>query len=295
MNNQIKIQYERGYKLNKKRIKEHLRKKLDDFIKHIDDNNIKKIIRENTIITGGAIVSLLTGLDINDYDLYFRTKESCLKVANYFVDKFNKVNSTFATVLEEKDRIKIFIQSSGVAKEDDCEIDEYGLIDLNEYQEKSKYRPVYLSSNAITLSDKIQMVVRFYGEPEEIHKNFDFVHCTCYYTSWDDNIVFPAEALESIITKNLFYIGSKYPLCSIIRTRKFISRGWKINAGQFVKMAVQLNELDLEDPAVLEDQLVGVDSAYFHMVIEAIKQENENNENFKLDSHYLIKVIDEIF
>ena len=27
-----------------------------------------------------------------------------------------------------------------------------------------------------TLSDKIQLVTRFYGTPEEIHKNFDFVH-----------------------------------------------------------------------------------------------------------------------
>ena len=67
-------------------------------------------------------------------------------------------------------------------------------------------------------------------------------------------------------------MGSKYPLCSIIRTRKFIQRGYTINAGQYLKMAMQLNELDLKDVSVLQDQLIGVDSAYFDMVIRCNKK-----------------------
>ena len=34
---------------------------------------------------------------------------------------------------------------------------------------------------------------------------------------------------------------------------------------------MQLNELDLKDVSVLQDQLIGVDSAYFDMVIGAIR------------------------
>src|SRR3546814_2013322 len=45
------------------------------------------------------------------------------------------------------------------------------------------YRPVFVSTNAITLSDKIQIVLRFYGEADAIHENYDFVHCTNYWTS----------------------------------------------------------------------------------------------------------------
>jgi hypothetical protein len=57
--------------------------------------------------------------------------------------------------------------------------------------------------------------------------------------------VLRAEALESILTKELRYVGSRYPLCSVIRTRKFLARGWTINAGQYVKMCFQISQLDL--------------------------------------------------
>src|SRR3546814_939057 len=50
------------------------------------------------------------------------------------------------------------------------------------------YRPVFMSTNAITLSDKIQIVLRFYGEADAIHENYDFVHCTNYWTSKDANL-----------------------------------------------------------------------------------------------------------
>ena len=79
------------------------------------------------------------------------------------------------------------------------------------------------------------MLIRFWGEVEEIHKNYDFAHCTCAWSSWDNELSLPTKALECIINKELYYMGSKYPLCSIIRSRKFINRGYTINAGQYLK------------------------------------------------------------
>ena len=69
------------------------------------------------------------------------------------------------------------------------------------------------------------------------------MHCTNYWTSWDREVVTSAAALESILTKDLKYQGSQYPVCSIIRTRKFIERGWTINAGQYLKMAIQIGAM----------------------------------------------------
>jgi hypothetical protein len=169
------------------------------------------------------------------------------------------------------------------------------IVDKAEDAGKPAYRPVWLSTNAITLSDKIQIVVRFYGEPEQIHDTYDYVHCTCHWQSWDGELVLPARALTAIINKELYYVGSKYPLCSIIRSRKFIARGWHINAGQFVKMALQLNELNLKDMKVFEDQLVGVDSAYFSSAIYQIQQKQEADPNYPIDNNYLFEIINRIF
>ena len=214
--------------MNSKNIKKSLNAKLDDWLKSVDDAEIKKEIANNVIITGGAIVSLLTGEKVHDYDVYFKTKDSLFKVAKYYIKQWNGAGHKKSAELieEENGRVKCFIQSDGVAGEEEEpaipeEFEENELQGMESEQEsdKPKYRPVYLTSNAITLSDKIQIVTRFFGEVEEIHKNYDYAHCTCAWSSWDNNLSLPQKSLECIINKELYYIGSKYPLCYIIRSR----------------------------------------------------------------------------
>lgn len=282
-----------------KNIKKSLQAKIEDWLKNVEDAEIVKIIRANAIITGGAIVSMLNNDEVHDYDVYFRTKEACKKVAEYYAGQFNKVHKAHVGIRVEDERVQCFIQSSGVAAEEN----ETGITDETEpfvesptiNDDKPKYRPVFFSTNAISLSDKIQLVIRFYGSPDEIHKNYDFVHCTCSYSFLDNDLVLPSRALESIINKELYYIGSKYPVCSIIRTRKFISRGWTINAGQYLKMCLQVGELNLKDFKTFKDQLAGVDSAYFSHAIEQIEKAKEKNPDFKVDNNYLFEVINRIF
>jgi hypothetical protein len=166
---------------------------------------------------------------------------------------------------------------------------------LDEDGHKEKYRPVFMSDNAITLSNQIQLVIRFYGDADEIHKNYDFAHCTNYWESGNGNLTLRQDALESILARELRYVGSLYPVCSFIRTRKFIQRGWHINAGQMLKICLQISELDLTDLETLEDQLTGVDTAYFIQVIDYLKERQKKDENFKFGAPYLISIIDKIF
>lgn len=293
-----------------KTIKSILKKKMNDWVNNVDDIDIKTIIKNKTIITGGAIVSLFNNEEPKDYDVYVKDKESAKKIAQYYVDKFNNAHpDTKAEVKEEEqDRIKIYIASRGVASEDENileepfedavdviqEADEIPA-DKLEGDEKEKYRPVFLSSNAITLSDKIQIVVRFYGDAETIHSTYDFLHCTSWYDTKEGTLNYTPECLRSIMDKQLIYMGSKYPVCSIIRLRKFIKRGWHVNAGQILKALFQVSQLDLTNIKVLEDQLVGVDSAYFMMLIDALKKKIDKDEDFVINEGYLISIIDKIF
>ena len=328
--------------MNSKNIKKHLNAKLNNWLASIEDDNVKKILRENVIITGGALVSLLTGEKVHDYDAYLRTNEACKAVAEYYVQQWNKTHEdsqislrvvppetiqvpTYEDGIRKTDengqpafhsvvtpeRIKVFVQSAGVVEEKPVEtevdapfppIEEVEKTDEDKATEeaaeetgKPKYRLVFMSSNAITLSDKIQIVVRFYGEVEVIHKNYDFAHCTCSWTSWNNEVQLPEKALECIINKELYYIGSKYPLCSIIRTRKYLERGYHINAGQYVKMAFQLNELNLYNLETLEDQLTGVDSGYFMMMIEALKKKADESGEAVVDKSYVFELINRMF
>jgi len=163
---------------------------------------------------------------------------------------------------------------------------------------KTKYRPIFLTGNALTLSHKVQLIVRFFGTPEEIHKNFDFRAVKSYWT-YETGLKTNVDILLDINSKKLVYEGSRYPICSLIRTRKYVSRQWKISAGEFVKMAFQVGDLDLKNIDVLKDQLVGVDSTYFTWMINIIEKDlknaHKNGTEFDIDSDYICNVIDFVF
>jgi len=200
-------------------------------------------------------------------------------------DTFTKPQDQISDFLDNANRVEVFVKSSGLAENDDLDQHEHSV------EENGKYRPVFLSSNAITLSDKIQLVIRFIGTPAQIHESYDFVHATNYWTA-KEGLVTNSEALEALLAKELVYRGSKYPLASIFRTRKFIKRDWNLHIGNYVKMAMQLNEFDLNDLATLEEQLTGVDSLYMHSIISAIKSKRKDDESFKFNSLYVCELCD---
>jgi hypothetical protein len=256
-----------------------------EFVGSIKDEKIQTIVREKAYITGGAIVSLLKNEEPNDYDIYFIDKESAKAVTEYYLKVFENECSSISiegTEIQENENggIRLYIPHGGTLRAD---------------KETEDFKPYFLSSNAVSLSNDIQLIHRFYGSPEKIHDSYDFVHCTCYYHPLHKKLDMPQKALESILTNELIYTGSKYPLASIIRTRKFLKRGWNANAGQYVKMALQLGELDLTNPLVLSDQLTGVDLVLFSIVIETINEKMEADSSFKPTISYISDIIDAVF
>ncbi len=315
-------------------IKKELVTKITEWINSITDENVQKLARENTIVTGGSIASMLLGEKINDFDIYFRNKHTAKAVAEYYTNLYNKThaekiqnNSILQPlfVKEEKllnlkrveeDRVIIYIKSSGVAGEmldentDEAPYQYFETISDNDSRELAlmeysdslitnesshdsgeKYRPIFLSQNAITLSHKIQIIIRFYGEPDQIHDNYDFVHAKCYWDHGKGLLNLPAEALEALLSRTLIYQGSLYPIASIFRMKKFVERGWRITAGQLLKIMWQISEIDMKDMSILREQLTGVDMAYMFKLIEALK----STEPEKMNSDYIAAIIDKIF
>ena len=215
-----------------KTIKSIISKKINDWISTIEDENLRQKVEKNTIVTGGCIVSMLLGEPVNDFDIYFRDHDTTLAVANYYVSRFTEINgkTDFKLIVTDEDgRVKVQAQSSGAVSEtspkgeyryfegfpdqqgsdyvqkviaDPEEIvdtHEDTQIEIAKNPEDKKYRPVFLSSNAITLSDQVQLVIRFYGEPEQVHKSFDYQHCLGYWTSWDRKTIIPNETYRLTI------------------------------------------------------------------------------------------------
>lgn len=299
-----------------KTIEKIVKEKMLEWTSTIEDLQLQKDVLKNLLVSGGSICSMLLNEQVNDYDVYLQDINVLKRLMEYYIKPFSKE----VTILDGREKEKLVSEFNNKYNiEDSTDIDlEYKnryactLRQLKEDQlrfdfpsvgfrpeygepiENLKYKPIYFSPNAISLSNQVQVVVRFHGTPEQIHSTFDFIHATNYYT-WDEGLVRNLRAMESIITKQLYYQGSFYPLTSIIRAKKFIKRGFNISAGEYLKIMFQISKLNLEDPDILYEQLVGVDIAYFEGILTVLQNKKKEDENFVPDSKYINTLIDRMF
>jgi hypothetical protein len=306
---------ERNYGYKRSTINKIIDAKVDEWIKSLigKDDYFKEMIKNNIIVTGGCIASMLLGEEPNDFDIYFKNPESAKLIADYYLSRLPSSNNNRVSRIEsviEGSRLKLIVQSSGVASEltNQVPYEYFELTDnspsnfldkifsrFKKNEQKAsihnrQYKVAFLTSNAITLTDKIQIIVRFTGIPEEIHKNFDFVHCTNFWSK-ETGLMLNPQALEALLSKTLIYHGSLYPLSALFRMKKFLNRGWNITAGQMTKIGYEISKLNLDDMTVLEEQLTGVDMCYFQEIIKILRKE----ESKDLEKTYLFSLIDEVF
>lgn len=294
--------------MQEKTIRKNIQSKLTEWLDSITDETLRKRVKENCLLSGGSITSMLLNIDVNDYDIYIKKIDVLIDLTNYYIKGLDGVEmlvgvmkESYIKDLEERydKESEVIMSARAVAirtlHEDQVKLyfpASKGGIKVNEGKDPKDlhYQPLFLSPNAISLSDNIQIVIRFHGDDVAIHKTFDFIHATNYFT-FEAGLMLNKEALTSIITHQLKYQGSFYPLTSIIRMKKFIKRGWNINAGEILKIMFQISELDLKNPDVLEEQLIGVDVAYFGILIEILRGVPAE----KFTSAYLNTVIEKVF
>ena len=302
-----------------KTIQKNVTVKLEEWLNTIEDKDLAKLVKAKLVLSGGSITSMFLNETVNDYDIYLMDIDVCKRLAEYYTKPFTDIiifdgrdrqtlindynhkfefmtndnvshpielNNSYAISLRnlKENQIKLYFEGANAGKKVNDSVPVEDLF----------YTPLYFSPNAISLSNNIQIVLRFNGSPEEIHKTFDFIHATNYFT-FGEGLVRNLNAIESILTKQLNYQGSHYPLTSIIRAKKFVKRGFNIGAGEYLKIMFQISQLDLTNPDILEEQLIGVDVAYFDLIITALRNKMESDKNFKLSSEYMNALIDKVF
>ena len=336
-----------------KTIQKVIVKKMNEWLETISDKNLRQRVKDNLLVSGGSIASMLLGEKVNDFDVYLQDRKVLADLVKYYISGFDNIRmfdghnkeelkksndyakgdrytnyyTTAVNTLKEQ-QLKLYFENKAggfrthnadIAKEyvnDEDRIDsdvkeafeeiiEDTLQEMGsslipdaekpaENQKQKKYLPAYFSPNAISLTDDIQIVLRFWGTPAQIHETFDFVHATNFFT-FATGIVTNIQALEALLARTLRYQGSHYPLTSIIRAKKFMKRGWRISAGEYLKIMMQISKLDLSDPDILEEQLIGVDVAYFEILITALRNKMDRDSLEKLDDSYIFEMIDRIF
>jgi len=242
--------------MKKQTVQSFLKNKVNHWLKSLPEQ-LSKQVSSHVIVAGGCIPALLLDEQVNDFDVYLDDAQAAKALVEHYI-RVHKLGGFAKTGVGRRSK-KFYLEVT-----DDLHY-------VENYQQVSNYGAISISKNAITLSNDIQIVVKHIGTPEYITSFFDFVHVTSFYVHGTESLVLKPEATESTLARTLIYQGGKYPVASLFRMRKFLQRGWDISPGEITKIAAHISQLDLSDPRVLEDQLVGLNLKFFKKVIEACK------------------------
>lgn len=202
----------------------------------------------NFYVAGGAITSVFTGAKVNDLDIYFPSHSD--------EDVFRDL---LLTGKEKDDNFKQV-----------CKTDNATTI----VRYEAKHRKYV-----------VQLISRFYFEkPEDCIKSFDFSIVQGAYDFKNKKIVLGPYFISDNLKRVLRYTNtSKYPICALYRTKKYVARGYKLPGTTMVAIALAINALSIRSFADLKDQLMGIDTQAFTLILKDFEKNHSEELKFELD------------
>jgi len=107
---------------------------------------------------------------------------------------------------------------------------------------KGKFHVNLLTENAINLSDKIQLITKFVGNPKNVVEKFDWQHIKSWYCCKTEKLHLTPDVYQLVVEKELIYTGSDYPLSSLMRLKKYIKKGWNVSNTTILHIALDFVE-----------------------------------------------------
>lgn len=155
------------------------------------------LIWNDMFIAGGFIASLLQNVQYNDIDIYSKTEDAVKRVEKVVLDR------SAIPVIQRNWK-------------------EVAATPYRYYIDKGHT----VSEYAITTPKKYSFIIKNSGEPEQITKSFDLLHCCSYYDIQADKLFLSKEVHDAIVNKHL--IINNLSACSLSRIQKFLDRGYEM-------------------------------------------------------------------
>lgn len=183
------------------------------------------------IIAGGAITSIFSEKDINDYDIYFRSYED--------IEVFIK---------------NVFNQGEYLPETKFVDLPRFSLVCKNHTD-----RSILFSSGSGDMEKYVQLIhFSFFENAQQIFESFDFHLNMGAFDFCTEEFVLDDNFLTSLTSRRItFNRNTKYPIISTLRVQKYLDRGYKISKKEMFKIALAVNNLTITSWEELEDQMSG--------------------------------------
>lgn len=205
-------------------------------LRNLGEDAVKMLTTSKAIIAGGALTSIFTGTEVNDYDIYFRSRK----------DIITFIRNAFCQEGDESDINEIY----PLSEEDFLDIGQYEFICQNHTS-----RSITFTHNELVL----QLIhFDFFEDVRDIFRSYDFHINMAAFDFATSEFVLHDKFITDIAERRLtFNSGTAYPIMSSLRVSKYLERGYKISKKEMFKIGMTISELDINSWGELEDQLSG--------------------------------------
>lgn len=191
------------------------------------DEDLMELFKiSNAIIAGGAITSIFSSKEINDYDIYFRSFED---IQTFISNAFGE----------------------DVPESLNAELPDFHLLCTSFTNRSIMFR---------ALGElKIQLIhFKLFDEIQDIFDSFDFTINMGAFDFKTNEFVMDNRFLADVSKRRLvFNEKTTYPIISTLRVQKYVERGYTTSKKVMFQLALAVARLDIQSWKELEDQLSG--------------------------------------
>jgi hypothetical protein len=161
---------------------------------------------------------------------------------------------------------------------------------------KERIYAEFVTKNAVSYRIKkelVQLVRCTFAQPRDMLGTFDFTICMASYNPRhhaENDFIFDPLFMPDLAARVLRYNPGPYPIASLWRMKKFLLRGFNLPAVESIKLALAINNLNLDTYEALKNQLEGIDTSFLKDVTDQLM--NKGAETY--DFHRAIDFMNEI-
>lgn len=217
----------------------------------IPEDVLAILSQEKCFIAGGALTSIFTGTQINDIDIYFRSRDS-----------LDRVMQVFCNI---KDKNLPTQRPFKIGTEGD-----------NQFRVEDNIQPVTLTKKSVVFSQgngywnptkgsytpqaSLQFIsFQYFDTPEDIFDTFDFSVNMCAYDCANGELTLHDNFLKHLARRSLVVnTNTAYPLISLLRCDKYKERGYNISTKEQMSLMFAVANMKIDSWEDAKDHIGGM-------------------------------------
>jgi len=143
--------------------------------------------------------------------------------------------------------------------------------------------------------------VGYFDDPMKVYDHYDYTICMGGFDFQNDRFFFHEDFMKHLAQRRLvFNHKTDFPMSSLLRSMKYVSRGFFISGVELLKLAMTINAKKITNYKELRRQMMGIDTAFLKALTDEWLKPEWSDKAYMLEDalqlidEYMQRISDEV-